>query len=48
MVGYCLNGGGLGLVDGGRGDRSWLERELAIVIGSTDCPQRSRIPELGP
>jgi nitronate monooxygenase len=32
------NGGGLGLVGGGRGDRSWLERELAIVIGSTDCP----------
>ena len=25
------NGGGLGLVGGGRGDRSWLERELTIV-----------------
>jgi nitronate monooxygenase len=25
------NGGGLGLVGGGRGDREWLERELALV-----------------
>ncbi len=32
------NGGGLGLVGGGRGDRGWLERELAIAIESTDCP----------
>jgi nitronate monooxygenase len=32
------NGGGLGLVGGGGGERSWLERELAIVIGSTDRP----------
>jgi nitronate monooxygenase len=32
------NGGGLGLVGGGSGDRRWLERELAIVIGSTNCP----------
>jgi len=32
------NGGGLGLVGGGRADRSWFERELAIVIGSTDRP----------
>src|ERR1700735_2165920 len=32
------NGGGLGLVGGGRGDQSWLERELAIVAGSTDRP----------
>ena len=32
------NGGGLGLVGGGHGDRSWLERELAIAAGSTDRP----------
>jgi nitronate monooxygenase len=36
------NGGGLGLVGGGGGggggNRDWLERELAIVVGSTDCP----------
>jgi nitronate monooxygenase len=34
------NGGGLGLVGGGHGDRSWLERELAIAAGSTDRPWR--------
>lgn len=32
------NGGGLGLVGGGGGDREWLERELAIVAGATDRP----------
>jgi len=32
------NGGGLGLVGGGRGDRGWLERELAIVVETTDYP----------
>jgi nitronate monooxygenase len=32
------NGGGLGLVGGGRGDRSWLEHELAIAEESTDRP----------
>ena len=32
------NGGGLGLVGGGRGDRSWLERELMIVVRFTDRP----------
>lgn len=32
------NAGGLGLVGGGRGDRGWLERELAIVTGATDKP----------
>ena len=32
------NGGGLGLVGGGRGDRNWLERELKIVARSTDRP----------
>jgi nitronate monooxygenase len=32
------NGGGLGLVGGGGGDRKWLERELPIVTGSTDRP----------
>jgi nitronate monooxygenase len=32
------NGGGLGLVGGGRGDRAWLERELALVTGRTTSP----------
>ncbi|MGH9214509.1 MAG: NAD(P)H-dependent flavin oxidoreductase [Acidimicrobiales bacterium] len=32
------NGGGLGLVGGGRGDRAWLERELAVVAAGTDRP----------
>jgi nitronate monooxygenase len=32
------NGGGLGLVGGGRGDRDWLDRELAIVAEQTDKP----------
>src|ERR1700731_792235 len=30
------NGGGLGLLGGGRGDRNWLERELPIVAEGTD------------
>ncbi|MGH9016975.1 MAG: NAD(P)H-dependent flavin oxidoreductase [Acidimicrobiales bacterium] len=32
------NGGGLGLVGGGRGVRDWVERELAIVGGATSKP----------
>ncbi len=32
------NGGGLGLVGGGREDRTWLERELAVVTDTTDKP----------
>lgn len=32
------SGGGLGLVGGGRGERSWLEREVAIVASATDKP----------
>jgi nitronate monooxygenase len=32
------NGGGLGLVGGGRGDAAWLERELGIVAERTDKP----------
>ena len=32
------SGGGLGLVGGGRGDRAWLERELALVTGQTAEP----------
>lgn len=32
------NGGGLGLVGGGRGDRGWLERELSLVTARTSCP----------
>jgi nitronate monooxygenase len=32
------NGGGLGLVGGGGGDRAWLERELGLVAVSTSFP----------
>jgi nitronate monooxygenase len=32
------NGGGLGLLGAGRGDRDWLERELPIVADGTDRP----------
>lgn len=32
------NGGGLGLVGGGRGEREWLDRELAIVTDLTTKP----------
>jgi nitronate monooxygenase len=32
------NGGGLGLVGGGTGDRGWLEAQLAIVARSTGHP----------
>lgn len=32
------NGGGLGLVGGGRGDRDWLARELTLVAGRTTKP----------
>ncbi len=32
------NGGGLGLIGGGRGNRAWMERELAIVTSRTDKP----------
>ena len=32
------NGGGLGLVGGGRGDPEWLERQLTIVTERTDKP----------
>jgi nitronate monooxygenase len=32
------NGGGLGLVGGGRGDREWLARELALVVEQTCAP----------
>lgn len=32
------NGGGLGLVGGGRGDPDWLERELAVVAAQTTSP----------
>ncbi|GLY89764.1 NAD(P)H-dependent flavin oxidoreductase [Actinoallomurus iriomotensis] len=31
-------GGGLGMLGGGRGDRTWLDRELPIVAESTDGP----------
>jgi nitronate monooxygenase len=32
------NGGGLGLVGGGRSNRDWLERELGIVAAQTSLP----------
>ncbi len=32
------NAGGLGLVGGGRGEREWVERELAIVVERTARP----------
>lgn len=32
------NGGGLGLLGGGRGDRGWLDRELATVTARTAKP----------
>jgi nitronate monooxygenase len=32
------NGGGLGLVGGGRGDPGWLDRELPIVAAGTAGP----------
>jgi nitronate monooxygenase len=32
------NGGGLGMVGGGRGDRDWIEREVAIVVERTARP----------
>ncbi len=32
------DGGGLGLVGGGRGDRAWLERELSRVVEETERP----------
>jgi nitronate monooxygenase len=32
------NSGGLGLVGGARGNRGWLERELAIVTARTSKP----------
>ena len=32
------NGGGLGLVGGGRGDREWVDRELGIVARRTAKP----------
>lgn len=32
------NGGGLGLVGGGRGDWAWLEGQLALTAGGTDKP----------
>ena len=32
------NGGGLGLLGGGRGDRDWLDRELPVVADGTDKP----------
>lgn len=32
------NGGGLGMVGGGRGEEAWINRELAIVAEATDKP----------
>ncbi len=38
LAAAVANGGGLGLVGGGRGGRKWLERELAIVTAQTVKP----------
>ena len=38
LAGAVSNGGGLGLVGGGRGDWPWLQRELTIVWEQTDKP----------
>jgi nitronate monooxygenase len=38
LAGAVSNGGGLGLVGGGRGDWPWLRRELTIVTEQTDKP----------
>ena len=40
------NGGGLGLVGGGRGDSDWLKRELEIVVEGTHKALGRRIPVL--
>lgn len=32
------NGGGLGMLGAGRGDRDWLDRELALVADATEKP----------
>jgi nitronate monooxygenase len=39
-------GGGLGLVGGGRGERDWCERELAIVAQTGDDTERSRVLDI--
>src|SRR2546429_2514144 len=41
------NGGGLGLVGAGRGDREWLARELPIVAEGTGRPLGVRLHRRG-
>ena len=41
------NGGGLGLLGGGPGDRAWLDRELPIVAERHQPAVGRRVPELG-
>jgi nitronate monooxygenase len=36
LAAAVANAGGLGLIGGGRQDREWLERELAIAAAGTD------------
>jgi len=38
LAAAVCNGGGLGLVGGGRGDPVWLDRELPVVADGTDGP----------
>ncbi len=38
LAAVVSNGGGLGLVGGGRGEIDWLDRELALVTDRTDKP----------
>lgn len=38
LAAAVANGGGLGLLGGGLGDRGWLERELALVTARTGKP----------
>ena len=38
LAAAVANGGGLGLLGAGGGDRAWMDRELAILAASTDRP----------
>ncbi len=38
LAAAVAEGGGLGMIGGGRGDREWLERECALATNGTDKP----------
>jgi nitronate monooxygenase len=38
LAAAVCNGGGLGLIGGGDGNRRWLEREVSIAVGRTERP----------